>query len=159
MNRSYLSDDMLDMAESFNRHQVDYVLVGGYAVIFYGYVRVTGDVDFFVRPAKENFAKLFSALMSFWGGAPPGISSPDDFQRPNTVVQFGQPPNRIDILTGIEGITFDEASRGKQVLIVTHNGNNLEIPVIGLEGLKKNKAAVNRLKDQNDLEFLKKLKV
>src|SRR6266566_2202754 len=90
-----------------NSHRVEYVIVGGHAVAYHGYPRFTGDMDFFVRPSRENACKIIDVLKSF------GFSDVAELEslllEPHKVVQLGRPPNRIDLLTGISGIAFDEA--------------------------------------------------
>src|SRR5687768_15736949 len=90
-----------------NSNKVEYVVVGGHAVAYHGYPRFTGDVDFFIRPSAENAKRVISVLTSFgFAGAAELESTLVQYGK---VVQIGRPPNRIDLLTGISGIGFDEA--------------------------------------------------
>ena len=85
----------------------------GEAVIFYGHVRLTGDVDFFYARDSENLGRLFSALREFWAGDVPGLQGPEELSPEGTIVQFGQPPNRLDLISSIEGVDFEEAWEGR----------------------------------------------
>lgn len=94
-----LGKDLREFIELLNSRRVDYIVVGGHAVAFHGYPRFTGDIDFLFRSSRENADRLIAALTEF------GFSElrllPEDFMRPNIVVQLGYPPNRIDLLTSI----------------------------------------------------------
>ena len=106
-----LQKDLREFIELLNSRRVDYIVVGGHAVAFHGYPRFTGDIDFFVRPTPDNAARLVEALHDFgFGGA--GLTV-EDFTRPNCVVQLGQVPNRIDLLTTISGVDFEQAWQAK----------------------------------------------
>jgi hypothetical protein len=85
------------------------VVVGGEAVIFHGYARFTGDAHFFYANGQQNVQALFRLLEAFWGGAVPGIATSGELMEPGLVVQFGRPPNRIDLLNRIDGVGFEEA--------------------------------------------------
>ena len=99
----HFTEDMKELIEAFENHEVQYVLVGGYAVNFYGYVRSTQDIDFLVMPSLENAQNLMKALSDFgFGGA--GIPQ-EYFEREGTAVHLGVEPNRIDLLTSLKGIT------------------------------------------------------
>lgn len=97
--------------KGLQRHRVRYVIVGGEAVIFHGYPRLTGDIDFFYENSAVNTRRLFAALNDFWSGRVPGVRSPEELREEKLVVQFGRPPNRIDLLNRIDGVTFTEAWR------------------------------------------------
>ncbi len=100
-----LNPDFKEFAESLNAKGVEYLVVGGYALAAHGHPRYTGDIDFRVRPTPENMARLLSALTAFGFGSF-GLRA-EDFSA-NTVVQLGQPPRRIDLLTAIDGVAFDD---------------------------------------------------
>ena len=102
-----LSKDLREFIGSLNSHSVEYVVVGGYALAYHGFPRYTGDVDIFVRPSMENAERVAAVIREF-GFASLGLSAAD-FARPDQVVQLGHPPNRIDLATGLTGVTFDEA--------------------------------------------------
>ncbi|MCB0722323.1 MAG: nucleotidyltransferase [Ignavibacteriae bacterium] len=143
-----LNQDYKEFIESLNENKVEYLLVGGYAVIYYGYPRLTLDMDIWVNPSEENAQKIIHALVSF--EYPTQNINVQDFSTPDTVFQIGVAPVRIDILTSIEGVSFDEAFNNK----VSSTSDGIEIYIIGLEDLKKNKKAVGRYKDLDDLEKL-----
>jgi len=95
---SHFSPDTLEFIRFLGAYHVQYVVVGGEAVIYHGYPHLTGDVDFFFSDIQENVRGLFDALKEFWSGNVPGIQSADEFAEPGIVIQFGRPPNRIDLL-------------------------------------------------------------
>ena len=99
----YFTQDMRELIENFEKYGVQYVLVGGYAVNFHGYVRATQDIDFLVMPSKENARKLMKALSDFGFGSA-GIPQ-EYFEREGTAVHLGVEPNRIDLLTTLQGVS------------------------------------------------------
>jgi hypothetical protein len=112
---THFSPDTAEFIRLLHRHSVRYLVVSGEAVIFCGHARLTGDVDFFFDGSGENAKALFGALMEFWAGEIPGIRSVQELLEPGLVVQFGTPPNRIDLLNAIDGVSFGEAwGRGKR---------------------------------------------
>ncbi len=141
-------EDFLDFVHALNAHAVEYVLVGGYAVGVYGHVRATTDIDFFYRRAPDNVARLLSALGAF--GAPPVVLDRAHLEAPDTVTAFGEPPTRIDLLSSISGVSFEDA----QVAAVHVDINGDVLPVIGLLALRANKLASGRKKDRDDLKRL-----
>jgi hypothetical protein len=132
-----------------NSLAIDYVIVGGHAVAFHGHPRYTGDIDFLVRPTLHNARRLLQALHAF-GFAETGLT-PEDFIKPENIVQIGHPPNRIDLLTSISGVSFDEvwSTRIKAEL----DGTPVSFPA--WETLLKNKQATGRDKDLADVNKLK----
>lgn len=129
---------------------VEYMIVGGHAVAAHGVVRGTLDIDFFVRPTSDNAQRLMTALRAW--GAPVqahGVSA-EDFAKPGTVYQIGLPPRRIDILTAIDGVSFDEALEDH----IVATAGVTTFPVIGRRALIKNKRASGRHKDLGDIEAL-----
>lgn len=106
IDASYFSPDTRAFIELLHAHGVRYLIVGGEAVIFHGHVRLTGDVDFFFSNEEGNVERLFEVLEQFWDGDVPGLSAPEDLSPAGTVVQFGVPPNRIDLINEIEGVDF-----------------------------------------------------
>ena len=151
---SHFSSDTAAFIRLLHRHSVRYLIVGGEAVIFYGHARLTGDVDFFFDPSSENAERLFQALIDFWDGQVPGIASATELAEPGLVVQFGVPPNRIDLINFIEAVSFEEAWQSR-VTVVMDDGDGCSLQFIGLETLIRNKAALNRPKDVDDLEYLR----
>ena len=139
--------DYSDLLKLFTENSVNYVVVGAYAMAAHGYVRATGDIDLFVKPTRENAEAVYESLASF--GAPLAGISGEDFTIPGNIYQIGVPPNRIDILTAIDGMKYEESGR------VTIEVAGLEIPFLDLESLKRYKAASGRAKDKLDLELLR----
>ena len=97
--------DFKELLELLNSHRVEYLLVGAYALAFHGAPRFTGDLDVFVKPDSANSRRLIAALTDFGFGSV-GLSA-DEFERPDQVVQLGVPPVRIDLITGISGVSRD----------------------------------------------------
>jgi hypothetical protein len=155
MKADNFSADIVDFLCLFSEYQVRYVIVGGQAVIYYGHIRLTGDIDFFYEAEINNAQKLFNALNKFWGGSIPGISSPNDFTIHGNIIQFGSPPNRIDLINKIDGVEFKEAWASKVEESINVNYKQFPLYFISLQLLIKNKEAVCRNKDLDDLDFLK----
>lgn len=154
---SYFSPDILEFIRLLHAQQVRYVVVGGEAVIYYGHARLTGDIDFFYDSTEENTVALFEALRVFWSGKIPGIERVEELQEAGVIIQFGRPPNRIDLLNRIDGVTFTEAWRNRVTVIVRTSAGELPLFYLGLADLIRNKEASARPKDQEDLSFLRQL--
>ncbi len=154
MKAEHFSPDILDFLRLLARHEVRYVIVGGEAVVYHGHARLTGDLDIFYDLETQNVQRLFDALREFWRGSVPGIRDPRSLQAPACVFQFGRPPNRLDLLNSITGVGFQEAwdSRIRETLEI---GDRFSIYYIGLEALLKNKQAVRRPRDLDDIDFLR----
>ena len=129
-----------------NSHDVRYLLVGGYAVGYYGYPRATADMDIWVETRPENVAKVIAALEEF--GFPE--VEPELFAKDKRVLRMGVPPLRIELLTGVSGVEFADCYAARLLA----NLGGVEVSLISLEDLKINKAASGRYKDLNDLEHL-----
>lgn len=142
-----LNSDFKEFAELLNAQGVEYLVVGGYALAAHGYPRYTGDIDFWVSHEATNVQRLLQALRAFGFGAL-GLSAAD-FDA-DTVIQLGQPPRRIDLLTAIDGVDFEGCWSRRET--VTLDG--LQMHLIGLEDFKANKRAAGRLKDLADLDAL-----
>jgi predicted nucleotidyltransferase len=153
---SYFSKDVQDFLRLLAAHAVKYLIVGGEAVIYYGYARLTGDVDFFFESTKKNSIKLYRSLEEFWEGNIPGIRAPEELIELGLILQFGVPPNRIDLINRISGINFQEAWKGKKTISIEIGGAKVPIYLIGLKELIKNKEAIGRPKDLEDLKYLKR---
>ena len=140
--------DFKELLASFNAHRVDYLVVGAYALAFHGAPRYTGDIDLLVRSDAENARAVLAALADF-GFASLGLAE-SDFLKPDRVVQLGVPPVRIDLLTSLTGVTWEEA-RAHRVA-----GYYGDVPVhfIGKNDYVRNKRAIGRKKDAADLEAL-----
>jgi predicted nucleotidyltransferase len=158
MKKAHFSPDVQEFLFLLNKYSVKYVIVGGEAVIYYGYARLTGDVDFFYDLAYENNEKLFSALWEFWGGDIPGIKDKKDLMEAGLILQFGVVPNRIDLLNRIDNVDFNEAWLNRQKEFVMIRGEKISVNYIGIDQLIKNKEAIGRNKDLDDLKYLKKVK-
>ncbi|MBA3397060.1 MAG: hypothetical protein H0T89_30805 [Deltaproteobacteria bacterium] len=127
---------------------VEYIVVGAFAVAAHGNPRATGDIDIWVRPTRENAARVLSALRAF--GAPLFDLSIDDLVDEQTVFQIGVAPVRIDILTGIDGVSFDQAWPRR---VIADLGTSRQ-PVLSLVDLAANKRAAGRPKDLVDLAWI-----
>lgn len=148
------SPDILEFIRVLARHDVHYVIVGGEAVVFYGHVRFTGDVDFFYDAGAENAGRLFDALQEFWSGHTPGLAGPEGLRRAGTILQYGLPPNRIDLLNTIDAVPFDTAWTHRLTVRLGTDDDAVDLHYIGLDDLIENKKAANRNKDRDDLRFL-----
>lgn len=143
-----LGKDLREFIELLNSRRVDYIIVGGHAVAFHGHPRFTGDIDFLLRPSQENAELLIGAIIEF--GFPEIRLSAGDFTRPNTVVQLGYPPNRVDLLTSISGVDFEEAWSSR----LAGELDGLPVYFLGRDALLKNKRASGRDKDLGDVSKL-----
>lgn len=143
-----LQKDLREFIELLNSHEVRYVLVGGYAVAYHGYPRYTGDIDFFVDVSGDNPQRLDEALRRF-GFEDTGVDA-QSFTTENQIIQLGVPPNRIDLITAVSGVTFEEAWTSREVGTI----DGLPVTIISLELLKRNKQSSGRPKDIIDLEYL-----
>jgi len=145
-----MSPDFKDLLSEFNARRVEYLVVGAFALAAHGRVRATGDLDIWVRPAAENAKRVMDALTAF--GAPLHDLSIEDLSRPGTVYQIGVAPLRIDILTGIDAVEFDDAWSSR--FVAQFAGES--VPVLSVQHLIRNKRAVGRAQDLADVEWLEK---
>jgi hypothetical protein len=143
-----LNDDYREMLSLLSAVEAQYVLVGAYAMAAHGYPRATADLDIFVRADPQNAARVYEALRQF--GAPMDRFSVEDLSRPDCVVQIGTAPRRLDIITSIDAVTFDEAWLGHCTVTI----DSLPVPVISLGDLVRNKRATGREKDRLDADVL-----
>jgi hypothetical protein len=146
-----LNENFTDFIVLLNKHNVKYVMVGGWAVIFEGYTRTTGDIDFLIERSEENADRLIQTIKEF-AGSQIGFRK-EDFIKEDNILMFGRPPFRIDILTGISGVTFDEAYNSSKV----YDDDGVAIRCIHINELIRNKKASGRLKDLADAEMLEKI--
>ena len=154
-SKEYFSADIFEFLNILTKHKVKFVVVGGEAVIYYGYARLTGDIDLFYDSSNENIENLWSALLEFWDDDIPMLKSKDEFNKKGIVIQFGLPPNRIDLMNTIDGVEFSEVWENcKSVKLDLENKQYIDIYIIGLKQLIKNKKASGRYKDLEDLEYL-----
>ena len=143
------SQDFRDFVQLLIKNDVDYLIVGGYAVGIHGHPRYTGDLDIWLNPSVENAKRILLTVNEF------GFSSyklaVDDFIKEGNVIQLGSPPLRIDLLTEIDGVHFDECFKNKLVVDI----DDLKVNFISYNDLIQNKKASNRYKDLDDIENLK----
>ena len=145
-----LNKDWREFIESLHSNSVDFLIVGAIAVAWHGHPRMTGDIDILVRPSAANAACVISALRQF-GFGQLGITD-SDVTRPGQIIQLGFPPNRIDLITSISGVSFDEAWAGR----CKGQLGDLTVYFIGLDELLRNKESTGRPKDVVDAGELRK---
>lgn len=143
-----LSKDFKEFIELLNKNNVKYLIVGGYAVAFHGHPRYTKDIDLWIELSDINARRIINALKEF------GFESlnlkPNDFLKVDQVIQLGYPPDRIDILTSLKDIKFEDCYKKKVQVVI----QELKMFFIDIENLKKNKHATGRLQDLADIENL-----
>lgn len=145
-----LPDDFRDLLREFHDAGVEFVVVGGHAVAFHGHPRATKDLDLLVRASASNAHKVYRALAEFGAPLQAFEVAEADFAVYDGVLQIGLPPNRIDILNRISGVTFDEALADGRAFEV----DGRRVPVIGLRALLANKRSTGRTQDAADVEAL-----
>lgn len=142
------SKDFKEFIQLLNKNQVEYLVIGGYAVGFHGHPRYTGDIDIWLNPTRENIEKIPQVLNEF------GFSSIDyhisDFKKKDNIIRIGFPPFRIDLMVAIDGVSFETCYPNRKEIKL----DDVRVNFIGLDDLIKNKKACNRKKDQLDLENL-----
>jgi hypothetical protein len=143
-----LPPDFKEFLRLFNENNVEYLLIGGYAVGYYGYVRATADMDIWIASNADNASRVVTALHEFGLNVPE--LSEELFLKPNNIARLGVPPFRIEMLTNISGVAFEECYAEKIVDVI----DGVQVPIISLRHLKTNKKASGRLKDLTDLEHL-----
>ncbi|MEM9479503.1 MAG: hypothetical protein AAGA58_07610 [Verrucomicrobiota bacterium] len=148
MAKRQLTEDFSEFLRFLNEEKVNYLLIGGYAVGFHGHPRTTGDMDVWIAMNMENASRLMKALERF--GFVHNEARAELFLEPGNVVRFRWPPMRIEVLNQIDGVDFDECYRRR----VFADFGDLEVPVISLEDLLKNKEATGREQDAADVKAL-----
>jgi hypothetical protein len=143
-----LSPDFHELLECFASHNVRYLVIGGWALAAHGVPRMTKDLDLWVLPESTNATAVLNALEDF-GFTDVGLTV-DDFQDEGIVVQLGYPPNRVDLITSPTGVSFSACWQERLELTL----DGIQVPFIGLDGLKANKRATGRSQDLVDLETL-----
>lgn len=143
-----LAEDFKEFLKLLNSKGVEYLLIGGYAVSYYGYPRATADLDVWVGSTAQNSKRIVEALKEF--GFDGDALKPSLFRKPDQIVRMGVPPLRLEILTSISGVTFSMCYAKRQN--VTMDGT--ELTLIHLDDLRKNKRASGRPKDLDDLNHL-----
>ena len=145
-----LNPDFKDMLLCLKDEEVEFIIVGAYALAAHGLPRATGDIDIWVNNSPDNAQRIIRALIKF--GAPTSNLSEEDFISPGMIVQIGVEPCRIDLLTSIDGVEFNVAWKNKLTISI----DDLELHVLSKADLLKNKLAVSRDKDQSDIVWLEK---
>ncbi|MCR9244951.1 MAG: nucleotidyltransferase [bacterium] len=145
-----MHSDFNDLLSTFNGHGVDYLVVGAHALAAHGLIRATKDLDVFVRPDDDNAPRVLRALAAF--GAPLQDLSEQDLQTPGLIFQIGVPPVRIDVITAIDGVEFEDAWQSH----VTAKFGDVEVPVLSRQHLITNKTKAGRKQDLADVEWLEK---
>ena len=143
-----LPQDFKEFLKLLNDLEVEYLLVGGYAVGYYGYPRATADIDIWIAVAPDNAHKTLEAFHRF-GMRSPELSA-DTFQLDDKIIRMGLPPMRIEIMTSIDGVVFEDCFPRRHTIEL----EGIEVPMISLDDLRKNKKASGRHKDLDDLEHL-----
>ncbi len=143
-------EDFADFLKLLNYHGVEYLLIGGYALAYHGYIRTTQDIDLWIRLSPDNAQRIAEAVSEF-GFSSENMTS-EIFLQADKVIRMGVPPLRIEVLTSISGVAFDECYRTRE----TVDMGDYTIPVINREMLVKNKKASGRIKDLADVENLEK---
>ena len=143
-----LAQDFKEFLNLLRVNQVEYLLIGAYAVGYHGYPRATQDLDVWIASTPQNATRLVAVLQEFGFGMPE--VTPESVLRPNNIIRMGREPVRIEILNWASGVDFDECYRKR----IVDEVDGVEVSLIGLDQLKKNKKAAGRLKDLADLEEL-----
>lgn len=143
------SQDFKEFVSLLIESKVEYLIVGGYAVGIYGHPRYTGDLDIWLNATLENAVRIVKAVNLF-GFSSFGLT-PDDFTKEGNVIQLGYPPLRIDLLTQIDGVTFEECYKHCRSVDI----EGISVNFIGYQDLVKNKKHTGRLKDIDDIEHMK----
>ena len=150
---SKLPQDFADLLSELSEAQAEFLLVGGWAVVLYGHVRATDDMDIFVRPSAANSARTFAALDAFGAPLQAHAVTREHFANEGDAYRFGVAPLKVEVLTKISGVSFDEALKGSK----TFDLEGYQIPYIGKAALIANKKAAGRHKDLADVEELERL--
>lgn len=148
---SIFNDDFLDFIDSFNKHNVEYILVGGMAVILHGYIRTTGDMDIWVNKTSDNYKKILKAFADF-GLSIFDMTEEKFLDKEFDVWSFGREPVRIDMMTEVKGISFDDAFANAQFYVE----NDVQVRFLHINALIEAKKASGRHKDMDDIEQLSK---
>ena len=143
-----LARDFKELLKSLNSAGVEYLVVGGYAVAYHGYPRTTNDLDVWVAVNPGNADRIVRALREFGFDVPD--LSPQMFLRPDRIIRMGLPPVRVELLTGVSGVGFQECWTER----IVDTLDDIEVNLINLRHLRANKKASGRLKDLSDLENL-----
>ncbi len=143
------SQDFREFIELLIKNKAEYLIVGGYAVGIHGHPRYTGDLDIWLNPTAENAELILKSVNEF--GFSSFNLSLSDFTKPGNVIQLGYPPLRIDLLTEIDGVTFNECFNNRKEVVI----EDLKVNFIGYNDLLKNKKETGRPRDIDDIDNLK----
>lgn len=147
-----VNKDFKEFIELLNEHKVKYLTVGGYAVSIHGYPRYTKDIDFWIWPNRTNISNLIKAIEEFGFGSLE--LTQEDFMDPENIIQLGYEPNRIDLLTDIDGVEFENCYEHKSEIDI----EGVKVDFININDLIKAKKKTGRLQDLADAENLEKVK-
>lgn len=143
------SQDFKEFIELLIKNKVEYLIVGGYAVGIHGHPRYTGDLDIWLNPTSQNAVRILKSVNEF--GFSSFKLSIEDFTKPGNVIQLGYPPLRIDLLTEIDGVSFEECFANRKEVIM----EDAKVNFIGYNDLIKNKRETGRPRDMDDIDNLK----
>jgi predicted nucleotidyltransferase len=146
-----LDQDFKEFIVLLNEHQVEYLIVGGYAVVAYGYHRFTGDLDVWIKPSKANAEKVLRTLKAFGFGKIKLTSK--DLSEKDKIIQLGYEPLRIDLITSVEGLNFENSYKRRKRI----KADGVIVQLIGLDDLRKNKKLIGRDRDREDYKHLKNI--
>ena len=147
-----MNEDFEQLLSTLARHNVGFLVVGGIALGIHGLQRSTGDIDIWTKPDPANARRVFDALREFGMPLAAFDVGPEDFAVPGRVVQFGLPPRRVDVITSVDGLEFDEAWEARAEMTVA----GCRVPVISLIDLLRNKQAVDRPQDRVDVRAIRR---
>jgi hypothetical protein len=145
-----LNPDFYDVVAALRDERAEFLVVGAFAMAAHGVPRATGDLDLWVRPVPENASRVWRALLRFGAPVEAAGLTVEDLANPYMAFQMGQPPRRIDVITGIDGVSFENAWLNRKLVTV----EGLEIPCLGRDELIRNKKASGREKDLLDVKTL-----
>lgn len=148
MDKTGLHPDFKDFLRLLSSHDVRYLLVGGYAVGYYGFPRATGDMDIWIELSETNSRRIASAFREF--AIPSDAISEELFLQKNKVIRMGVPPVRLEVITSASGLDFEECYNNRSIIEI----DGIPVNLISLEDLKKNKLAAGRYRDLEDLRHL-----
>lgn len=148
MEKIELHQDFKDFLKLLSSYNVEYLLVGGYAVGYHGYPRATGDMDIWVKISESNAQKIATALSDF--GIPKELISKELFLERDKIIRMGVPPVRIEIITGASGVDFSECYSRREVITI----DGIPVNFISLKDLKMNKRSAGRHRDLEDIDHL-----
>lgn len=146
-----MKQDFIDFLLCFDKYNVDFLIVGAQAMSTFGYTRASGNLDIFTRVSEDNSKRVFYGLQEFGAPLLAHKVTPELFQETGSNYQIGIPPSRIDILTKIDGLDYDEAAASR----VINSLGGLKLPALSLDALIKNKIASGREKDLLDVQELR----